>query len=458
MLEPGTTAIILSGTAVGTLFLIVALRASVRAGDWNTTAVFIFALGWLMNIPVLAIVWSGNASFVTGPFGNKILLEPVANPYFTALRWALVAVILLTVTLSFLRGATGGRRRVRHVTIVALLLHIVITFSTGLNNGQMFSATQMSLAVVLAVCIVLPVGRGAHLGAGVFGITLAILSGLAAAVRPAWAVVPCRADKCGPLGFLFRGVLGHENALGITLSVALPYVYLGFRGKARFVLSLYVAGMVVLTGSRTAVIAVAVTLLALAILRPRVDTPADWWRIRVAWVVAVAGLVIGFVLPMMSSDSHGYTGRVYLWAATYKKMDSAPFLGFGRGALSGFSQQHLNPLMYSVHNQFLDMRFAAGWIGFFLFLGILAVMIRNSGRGQRLVMLTVLIAPIYIGITERPWSLAELDGMTFSLLAAMLCAVEASEEKGPPSTVCSTRRGEGAVCTASTGSPSPTRI
>ncbi|MFD8004213.1 O-antigen ligase family protein [Streptomyces mirabilis] len=459
MLEPGTTAIILSGSAVGTLYLILALRSAARAGDWNITSVFILALGWLMNIPALSIVWSGNASFVTDAFGNKILLKSVANPYFSALRWALIIIIFLTVALAILRGAGRGWRRVRHVTVIALLLHIVIVFSTGLNHGQMFSATQMSLAVALAACAVLPAGRGAHLGAGVFGITLAIFSGLAAAVRPAWAVVPCRADKCGPLGFLYRGVLGHENALGITLALTLPYVYLGFRGKARFVLSLYVAGMASLTGSRTAMIAVVVTLLALTMLQPRLGTPADWWRIRVAWAIVVSGLVIGLVLPMTNTDSHGYTGRGYLWTVAYYKTDSAPVLGFGRGALSGFSQEHINPLIYSVHNQLLDVRFMAGWIGFFLFLGILAVMIRNSGRGQRLAILIVLTAPIYVGITERPWSLAELDGMTFSILAAMLCAVEATEGKGPPPTVCpATRRGRRrrSIWTARTCSPSPT--
>ncbi|MFF4039590.1 O-antigen ligase family protein [Streptomyces sp. NPDC001816] len=427
MLEPGTLALLLAGSAVGTLCLITALHSAVRAGDWNITAVFIIALGWLMNLPDLALAWSGKASFVTDVFGNKLLLHAVANPYFSALRWMLIVIILLTVALAFWRGVSTKWRGIHYITVSALLLHIAIVFSTGLNHGKMFSAAQMGLAAALVVCAVLPTGRGAPLGAGVFGVTLAIFSGLAAAVRPEWAVEPCRDDKCGPLGFLYRGVLGHENALGITLALALPYVYLGFRGKVRFVLTLYVAGMAALTGSRTALIAVTVTILALTILQPRHGTSADWWRLRAAWAIVASGLVTGFVLPMMESYSHTYTGRGYLWSVAYQKVDSAPVIGFGRDALLGLSQEHINPLIYSIHNQLLDTRFMAGWIGFLLFLGILAAMVQNAAGSQRVAMLTVLTAPIYIGITERPWSLAELNGLTFSLLAAILCSAEAME-------------------------------
>jgi hypothetical protein len=255
-------------------------------------------------------------------------------------------------------------------------------------------------------------------------------------------------------------VLGHENALGITLALALPYVYLGFRGKARFVLTLYVAGMAALTGSRTAIIAVTVTILALTILQPRHGITADWWRLRAAWAIVISGLVIGFALPIVKSYGHTYTGRGYLWSVAYQKADSAPVIGLGRDALLGLSQERINPLIYSIHNQLLDTRFMAGWIGFLLFLGILAAMVWNTTGSQRVAMLTVLTAPIYMGITERPWSLAELNGLTFSLLAAILCTAEAGEgEESLPLAACSSTRRRSSrrsTRTASTCSPSPT--
>src|SRR5204863_511466 len=81
-------------------------------------------------------------------------------------------------------------------------------------------------------------------------------------------LVPCQ-DACSGLGF--TGILPNEDLLGIALAVSIPFAFLGFRGSTRYALALYLGAMAIATGSRTATITAAIALLALLIVRPRLD-------------------------------------------------------------------------------------------------------------------------------------------------------------------------------------------
>lgn len=422
MQESSVVAILLFGTTVGSLTLVRALKSAKCSGDWNTTAMFVLAAGWLVNLSGLTIFWEGGRSTTSDSIGNTVTLHTASDSHMRILRWVVAAVVVFGLTMILLRRLARGKSRLRAVTVIGLSLNILVVFTTALNHGQFISAPQIVLAAAVMACALLDGGRGAYVGAAIFGSTLAIVSGLAAAVRYNLAVSPCRIDKCGPLGVLFHGVMSHENALGIALVLALPFVYLGFRGRPRIILTLYVAAMAWMTGSRTAVIGLMATLFVLLALRPSLDRPANPGRRLIGWCVVVAGFVVGVVLPELNADPQRYTGRGYMWGVALEHLGDSPFFGLGESAWSGLSSEHINPLSYSAHNQWLDTRFIAGWLGFALLVGIIVAILRAAGMKYRLAVLAVITAPIYIGITERPWSIVGIDPMSFSLLAAILSA------------------------------------
>ena len=88
---------------------------------------------------------------------------------------------------------------------------------------------------------VLPRGRGAAVGVGIFAVSLGVASSVVAVIARDVAFIPGCQGACSGLGF--TGVLPNENLLGIALVASIPFTYLGFRGRSRTFFILYLAGM-----------------------------------------------------------------------------------------------------------------------------------------------------------------------------------------------------------------------
>ena len=254
--------IVMTGASLVALGLLVpALRRARAGGDLDAAAALTFATGWLVCLPVALVAVSGGVLRRPDAFGQLAASFPGWYPQ--AAELARLALAAFAATLLF-RRVSAGPVPVHAAGLLAICLWGVAQLATGLHGEPGLSLGSGVLLVCLIAATVLPRGRGACLGAGLFGVTLAIASGFLAAFRQHVAfVIPCE-GACSGLGF--TGLLPNENLLGITLVATIPFAYLGFRGNVRHGFVLYLAGMAIATGSRTSSLAAVVAVLALFIV------------------------------------------------------------------------------------------------------------------------------------------------------------------------------------------------
>ena len=343
---------------------------------------------------------------------------------------ALAAVLMVK------RLISEGRRVAVHTAgLFAILLWAVAWLASGLQDGPLLSLSGAALLVCLMAATVLPRGRGACVGVGIFGVTLAIASGLLAAFRFDLASVPC-SHLC-VLGPGFAGVFPNQNMLGTTLLVALPFVYLGFRGRARIWLVVYLAGMAFASGSRAAMLGAVIVVVALLVVRPRLD--AD----RPAPVrAAIAGLLLtGAVLASVyimqhdwSSSTYSLTDRPQLWQVASEYTQDSPLLGYGPDkwqTLYTETGEIPRSAQISTHNQWADVVFIAGWIGAALFVGMMAAMLWSAGYARPAVLIALTTAFI-VGTTGTTWSIGVAELPSFCLIALILLGPTGVEARATP--------------------------
>jgi O-antigen ligase len=279
-------------------------------------------------------------------------------------------------------------------------------------------------SIVLLFCLVgasvLPRGRGVCIGAGAFGVGLAIAGGLLAVFRYDVAfIVPCR-GACSGLGF--TGVLPNENLLGVALTASIPFAFLGFRDRSRIWFVLFLAGMAAATGSRTAAGAAIITLLVLLIVRPSLDgRPSDLLRKAFAALVLAGAAAASVLVLTLTGDATALTGRPQLWSVASGYIDRSPWIGYGATSWQRLYQSSEIPeaAQRSAHNLWMDVLFVGGAFGALLFLAALAIAIATSGRARTSVVLAV--ATIFmIGTTEGVWAVGTFDFASFSFVALLL--------------------------------------
>jgi O-antigen ligase len=416
--------IIMAGGALVALGLLVAVLKRARiAGDLDASAGLTLAAGWLISLPIVVVVLSGGLERRLDIHRELVAIHP--GWYENAVHVSMALLMAFAAVLLVRRLLISETRRVTLHTagLLAILLWTVAWLASGLQGGRLLSLSGVALLVCLMAATVLPRGRGACLGVGIFGVTLAAASGLIAALSWGDASVPCR-HEC-VLGAALTGVLPNENLLGTTIVATLPLAYFGFRGRARTWLVVYLAGMAFASGSRGAMLAAIIVLAALLVLRPRLDGA----RPAPARVVAAGVLLTGAVLASVyivlhdwSSAGYPLTERPGLWNVASEYTQESPLFGHGPDkweTLYTETGEIPHAAQHSTHNQWVDVLFTAGWVGVALLAGMVAAMIWTAGYARPAVL--VALATVFmIGVGERAWSIGAADFVSFSLIALLL--------------------------------------
>jgi hypothetical protein len=347
--------------------------------------------------------------------------------------WALRLEQLTTVALLAGSLVLFSLRFVQHRYLLAPFIALAVAFAGDFSDlihaqAGAFGPRELTLLALLLAAIVARPGRSAYLGAAAVGILFALLGGLQALLHPADVFRACRADKCGSGGALYVGAFTNENTLGLLLALTIVFVWLAVRGRPRVVLTLYLVASVWLTGSRTAQVTALAAIVVLPILRPVLrddpDTlqPAGSRGQRVFAVAAVITAVLaGLVLPLLPLAPSSLSGRAYFWQLARAGIAHSPLIGYGSTAWANLYVVQLIPIAgtYSVHNQWLDLTYAAGLIGFVLLMILVICLLVRAG--PYLIVVASVLVPIFIAsAAERPWSFGINDGMTFILLAVVL--------------------------------------
>ena len=424
--EIAVTSITAGAALVALGLLVPAVRQARAAGDADASTALTLGMAWLVSLPTALVAISGGAPLRQDAFGEFVAIFP--DWYQHALDVTVLLVAALAGVL-LVNRLTSRHVPVHTAGLLAILLWAVAHLAAGLHGGPLLSPRGAVLLVCLIAATVLPRGRGACLGAGIFGVTLAVVSGLLAVFRYDVAFVPC-SRKCTVLGSLLTGVFPNANLLGLALAAAIPFAYLGFRGRARFWFVLYLAGMTVATGSRTGIAAAVVAVVALVIVRPRLDAGrATPGRMAIAWL-ALGGAVFGSAYVIQHEwNSSALTARPALWRVASTYVHDSPWFGYGPEMWASLTQSSRIPpdAAYSSHNEWLDVLFVAGAVGAALFVGMVVAALVTSGHARPGVLIT-LATIVVVGTTERPWSVGTLDWLSFSLVALILTGATRNSE------------------------------
>jgi hypothetical protein len=422
------TAVVVAFSLVAVLTLISALRQVKARGEWSGTATF----GLVMVLLTISFV----ELFVTY-FG---LWTKERNAFHT-ISWVVpgmahqlmrVFVLLLGVmaVVVFFVRLKQKNTPINIPAVLFVLVGIASAESALMHGDNPFRPLSMIFVAVTLACTVAPRGMGIHIGVGTACMIFAIGSGFTFIFNREFSVFSCTSDtytsdKCGLLNFDFRGILENENALAMFLALAMPFIYIAFAGWQGKVLSAYVLGLTLMTGSRSGMTAAAVTFLALIVLRPNIRKPAPT-RVRTGLVhLGLAGaLVIGFATPFVTNDPTAYHGRAALWMLVRSAIADPETLLYGTGML-GWQHVRDSGLIdpnaaYSVHNEWLQVLYTTGIIGVVLFLTALGVLLWQARPQYSLVVGCVLIPVFVLGGTERPWPTDTCDWLTWAIPAALL--------------------------------------
>jgi O-antigen ligase len=418
--------------------------------EWTSTSSLIFLCGMVGGLPTALSNLVSPRPEAFDAFGNvRVGLTGWAAQFHVLV----VTVTLATAVIFFVLRV--GREPVVGRGWIAIVLVVVVASADMLHGGvaELGPRLLTLLALLLAISVAQP-GRPAYLGAAGVCLAYAFLSCVQAAVHPTYAFRTCRFDKCGPGGALYTGALSNENVLGLIMALSIPFVWLALRGRDRIVVLGYVAVIVALTGSRTAQIAAVAALLALVILRPTQETsggPGPGPVRQVRSIVIVTSLaVLGILLPLVPwTAASGLGDRTYFWRVALDGIRESPLLGKGGSAWPRLYELGEIPISasYSPHNQWLDILYASGFAGLALFVVLLGHLLLRDAR--LITTSAMILVPILTASAlERPWSFAINDGLTFTLLAALLCASEpafrwSQRDAALPSPVGASGRPEG---------------
>ena len=223
--------VLLAASALLALGLLgVAIRRASTCGDLDASTWLTLSIGILLSLPIVATIVSSSA--VRERDATRELVQINPSWYDTAVYITLGLVIAISLALLLRRLALDGRRvKLNIAGLLAILLWAVAHLAATLHGYRLVGLSGLALLFALTAAAVLPRGRGAAIGVGIFGVVLAAASGGFAALDWSGATVDCR-HEC-VLGDALTGVLPNENLLGTTLLATLPFAYLGFRGWPR---------------------------------------------------------------------------------------------------------------------------------------------------------------------------------------------------------------------------------
>lgn len=410
------------GAFVPVAFLLSALRRARDAGDLDASALLTFSMGWLVSVPIAAAVISGTLVRREDVFRELVPVLP--GWYSNALDICLAVLIGIAAVLIVRRLLAGGTSvPLNTAGLLAIALWFVAHLASGLHGEPLLTFSGVVLLVCLFAATVLPRGRGACFGIGMFGVTLAIASCVLALVNFSQASVDCR-HEC-VLGSAITGVMPNENLLGTAIVTTIPFAFLGFQGPARVWLTGYLAAVAIVTGSRGALIAAAVLFLALLIVRPSLDpAPRRTGPTPVAVLVLAGALIasVYIVLHDWRSSPISLTGRPLLWSVASDYIDRSPAFGYGPYEWEMvYSERNEVPAAaeHSTHNQWVDVLVTAGWVGAGLLVAVMVAALWTAGPARPAVLMT-LAGIMLTGIGERAWSIGVADFVSFSLIGLIL--------------------------------------
>jgi O-antigen ligase len=177
-----------------------------------------------------------------------------------------------------------------------------------------------------------------------------------------------------------------------------------------------------------------VTLLLLLVVHPRLDghTPIGTAIAAFALLCAVAGSA---AIVQHSWSPNALSGRGHLWQVARHYIPESPWLGYGAGSWERLylTSQIQRAAQNSAHNLWLDVLFAAGWVGVALVVAMAVAAISSAGAA-RAGVLVALTTIALLGTGHGTLTVGTVDGLTYAILALILTGPTARGQLAPEPT------------------------
>ena len=366
----------------------------------------------LLVYPAAAGVWPIVATI----FGYY--LKTAHRPLRTEQLFALQFAPLLLV--SVIVGVIAIFRGFRFVLLPTFaLVAILLAEATGaLVLGQSWGhVLAATVALAPALFVRREAGQLAILKRGV-ALALALLVVLLAlftVIKPDLALRPCAESfKCLLSDRALTVDFGAgSNVTGVTLALITPAVVYTLRGWRAWVLTLPVLMIVMLSGSRTAMVAVVLGSALTLLLRIQ-------WFGRRPWLLAAPVILVSLIPAFVPFSKAAFTLRGNLWAIARGLIEQSPF--FGQGA--SFWIRNSGPInhgltSYSPHNLWLALAVDLGIIGVIAVIAAtIAGYVSSSPAGRGFAM-PFIFAMLSAGILEATVLYQRLSPFPVGLLMAL---------------------------------------
>lgn len=234
---------------------------------------------------------------------------------------------------------------------------------------------------------------------------------------------PCRPDKCSPVGALLVGYFPQENVVGIFLATLLPALAYLRRTWWRRASLVFILASLVMTGSRTALAATVLALVAYALIRRRAlpsrRTHGD--AAKILGFVPLGGFLLSLALLFLVTDE-GLTGRGFVFGIVRRAWEEAPVLGPGRGILQDAYESSASIwLAAHEHSQAAYILAEAGVVGLVVTLAALLSVVVACWRSGSAIPAAFALVPALAFLTEPVWefSLQALCFVSLLLTAAL---------------------------------------
>jgi teichuronic acid biosynthesis protein TuaE len=438
------------------------MRAADRAQAWFETGVADFGLG--VDATVLAVSMAAAvlalALWVAWRWPALMLAPALAalaiRPellwgdrnvgYEWGLHQTLLVIALAVNALHF------GLRKSINWPILALTIVFGLNLLFGhlhddLTTGRMLTGwSLLALPFAFTHVILAPDARGVCTLAIALAPLLSVAIGAllqAAGIHTMFADVHDRLEGAtgnagvfGALAFAGFAVALHESAVRTR-----GRSWMGALASLNLVL-------VILSGTRTSMLASAVLLLVYALTSEQFRERLRRSRAMVFFAVCLIGTAVTLYAPTLYSRALDSLGRVGLWERFYDEFWRSPI--FGRGLGSTFITRKPLELLYAApHNEYLHLLVVGGALGFVLCMTAIALwyadIVRSASPGDRKFLLAVaaalaiyaladniLVYPTALGLFVYLGVIGQPQDASSALAIAMRRGAGASAQGGAP--------------------------
>jgi hypothetical protein len=313
------------------------------------------ALGWLCSLQAASSMIAAAITYAHSPHDWIVLAGLVqydeigvmlANILHAAVIFTAVIIVLSYSDAAHL-VVTGG---------VALLL--VLFILDGSDPSSRFPAFAYLLVVCLAIIALQPTIEDLKVIGGI-GVALALIAVLFALFLPQYAYMPDGWNQKFLPGMpALAGPLNHSNSLGVFLALSAPFIHFFARNWIRWASLVLVVGVVVMSASRTALLALGAALVVFLLCKlwPEMS------RLTAGLSFAVAGACV-VTVPLMTQDADAYSGRGVVWAWALGQFHKVRQFVWGVSAAwpgHPTRQGSEGAPAFSAHNLFVQWLFVGG--------------------------------------------------------------------------------------------------